>query len=45
MEQIWDSILTEGGLGEVRRRLDHMWHVIETSDLDLADATDRIKAH
>ena len=35
----------ETELAEVRRRLDRVWHVIETSDLDLADATARIKAH
>ena len=74
VEQIRDSILTEGNirdlvrlvdeelagvaqeqrrklagleteLAEVRRRLDRVWQVIETSDLDLADATARIKAH
>ena len=32
-------------MAEVRRRLDRVWQVIETSDLDLADATERIKAH
>ena len=32
-------------VAEVRRRLDRVWQVIETSDLDLADATARIKAH
>ena len=35
----------ETELAEVRRRLDRVWQVIETSDLDLADATERIKAH
>ena len=35
----------ETELAEVRRRLDRVWQVIETSDLDLADATTRIKAH
>ena len=35
----------ETELAEVRRRLDRVWHVIETSDLELADATGRIKAH
>ena len=35
----------EAELAEVRRRLDRVWHVIETSDLELADATGRIKAH
>ena len=35
----------ETELAEVQRRLDRVWHVIETSDLELADATARIKAH
>ena len=35
----------ETEVAEVRRRLDRVWQVIETSDLDLADATERIKAH
>ena len=35
----------ETEVAEVRRRLDRVWQVIETSDLDLADATARIKAH
>ena len=35
----------ETELAEVQRRLDRVWHVIETSDLELADATERIKAH
>ena len=35
----------EEELAEVRRRLDRIWHVIETSDLDLDDATPRIRAH
>ena len=35
----------EAELAAVQRRLDRVWHVIETSDLELADATARIKAH
>ena len=35
----------ETELAEVQRRLDRVWQVIETSDLELADATARIKAH
>ena len=30
---------------EVRRRLDRVWHVIENSDLDISDATSRIREH
>ncbi len=35
----------ETELAAVQRRLDRVWQVIETSDLELADATARIKAH
>ena len=35
----------EEELVEVRRRLDRIWHVIETSDLDIDDATPRIRVH
>ena len=35
----------EAELAAVQRRLDRVWQVIETSDLELADATARIKAH
>ncbi len=35
----------EQELVEVRRRLDRIWHVIETSDLEISDATSRIREH
>ena len=35
----------EAELGEVRRRLDRVWHVIENSELDISDATSRIREH
>ena len=35
----------EGELVEVRRRLDRIWQVIETTDIEMADASERIKDH
>ena len=35
----------EHELAEVKRMLDRIWRVIETTDLEVADASDRIKAH
>ncbi len=35
----------EAERAEVRRRLDRVWHIVETTDLELADATARIRAH
>ena len=35
----------EAELIEVRRRLDRVWHVIENSELDISDATSRIREH
>ena len=35
----------EAELIEVRRRLDRVWHVVETTDLDISDATSRIREH
>ncbi len=35
----------EQELIEVKRRLDRIWQVIETTDLDAADASDRIREH
>ena len=32
-------------LEEVRRRLDRVWHIVETTDLDVSDASSRIKEH
>ena len=32
-------------LEEVKRRLGRIWNAIETSDIDIADASDRIKEH
>ena len=38
-----ETIDTE--LEEVKRRLGRIWNAIETSDIDIADASDRIKEH
>ena len=35
----------EGELEDVKRRLGRIWNAIETSDIDIADASDRIKEH
>ena len=35
----------EDELREVRRKLDRVWHVIENTDLELDDATPRIREH
>ena len=35
----------EAELIEVRQRLDRVWHVIENSELDISDATSRIREH
>ena len=35
----------EDELEDVKRKLGRIWHVIETTDLDMADASDRIKGH
>ena len=35
----------EEELAEVRRRLGRVWQVIETTDVEMADASDRIRAH
>ena len=35
----------EEELEEVKRRLGRIWQVIETTDIEMADATDRIKEH
>ena len=35
----------EAELIEERRRLERVWHVIENSDLDISDATSRIREH
>ena len=35
----------EEELDEVRRRLGRIWHVIETTDLDMSDATERVSEH
>ena len=32
-------------LEDVKRKLGRIWHVIETSNIDIADASDRIKEH
>ena len=39
LESIEDEIV------EVRRRLDRIWHVIETTDMEVSDATSRIWEH
>ncbi len=35
----------EGELEEVKRRLGRIWRVIETTDIEMADASDRIREH
>ena len=35
----------EEDLADVRRRLDRVWHVVETTDLDVSDASSRIREH
>ena len=35
----------ESELEDVKRKLGRIWHVIETTDIDMADASDRIKEH
>ena len=37
--------IIEDELEDVKRKLGRIWHVIETSDIDIADASDRIKEH
>ena len=35
----------ESELVDVKRRLGRIWHFVETTDIDMADASDRIKEH
>ena len=35
----------EDELEDVKRRLGRIWHVIETTDIEMADASDRIREH
>ncbi len=35
----------EAELEEVKRKLDRIWHFVESTDLDMADASERILAH
>ena len=35
----------EDELEDVKRRLGHIWQVIETTEIEMADASDRIKEH
>ena len=35
----------EDELEDVKRKLGRIWHVIETTDIDMADASDRIREH
>ena len=37
--------IIEDELEDVKRRLGRIWNVIETSDVEMADASDRIKEH
>ena len=37
--------IIEDELEDVKRKLGRIWHVIETSDIDIADASDRIREH
>ena len=35
----------QGELAEVRRRLDRLWHAVETTELDIDDIAPRIRGH
>ena len=35
----------EAELEEVKRKLDRIWHFVESTDLDMADASERILEH
>ena len=35
----------EDELEDVKRKLGRIWHFVETTDIDMADASDRIKEH
>ena len=37
--------IIEDELEDVKRKLDRIWHVIETTDIEMADASDRIREH
>ena len=42
----WQKLQSiEEELEEVKRRLGRIWHAIETTDIEMADASDRIKEH
>ena len=44
-EQRKRLLTIEDELEDVKRRLGRIWNAIETSDIDIADASDRIKEH
>ena len=37
--------IIEDELEDVKRKLGRIWHVIETTDIEMADASDRIREH
>ncbi len=44
-EQRQNLETVEAELEEVRRKLDRIWHFVESTDLDMADASERILQH
>ena len=44
-EQRQNLETVEAELEEVKRKLDRIWHFVESTDLDMADASERILAH
>ena len=44
-EQRQNLETVEAELEEVKRKLDRIWHFVESTDLDMADASDRILQH
>jgi len=44
-EQRHNLEIVEAELEEVKRKLDRIWHFVESTDLDMADASERILEH
>ena len=44
-EQRKSLAIVDSELAELRRRLDWLYNLVETTDLDMADITSRIKEH
>ena len=44
-EQRTKLVTIEDELKDVKRKLGRIWHFIETTDIDMADASDRIREH